>query len=58
MKLMADGLYKSFDGNPVLEGVSFAVQSGETLAIAGGRAAEKPPCCASWPGFCRRIPAP
>ena len=35
MKLIADGLYKSFDGNPVLKNVRFAVQSGETLAIAG-----------------------
>lgn len=35
MILIADSLYKSFDGNPVLKGVSLSVRSGETLAVAG-----------------------
>jgi len=35
MKLTADRLEKSFDGQPVLSGVSFTVQGGETLAFVG-----------------------
>jgi ABC-type nitrate/sulfonate/bicarbonate transport system ATPase subunit len=35
VKLVADRLGKSFDGQRVLRNVSFAVESGETLAIVG-----------------------
>ena len=35
MKLIADRLCKTFDGQPVLTDVSFSVESGETLAIVG-----------------------
>lgn len=30
------GLYKSFNGNPVLQGVDFDVHQGETLVVLGG----------------------
>lgn len=49
--LEADGLTVSRGGRPVLRGVSFAVQSGETYALLGGNGAGKSTTLLTFLGF-------
>lgn len=41
MFLEVKGLHKSFDGNEVLHGVSFSVESGKALGLLGRNGAGK-----------------
>ena len=49
--LNAQDLRKSFDGVPVLQGISLQVNQGEVLAIIGPSARAKAPCCGASPSW-------
>ena len=51
--LSVDGLTKSYGGVPAVRGVSFALASGEILALIGPKGAGKSTCVKTVSALCR-----
>ena len=49
--LQLQNIEKSFDGTPVLRGISLDAAAGEFITLLGSSGCGKPPHCASLPGW-------